>query len=59
MSKNKLLVKGLLLLAENHFDKPTYTNPFDIQECIDMLENDMTEEECDKLCDWMMDCLEM
>lgn len=59
MSRNRLLIKALLFKADAHFDKPTYTNPFDIQECLDMLEQDMTEDEYDKLSDWMMDCLEM
>ena len=58
---NKLFVKGLLSLAEQYKVSPTYTNPYDILECIDLLSDRglLSEEDGELLHYWAADCFEM
>lgn len=58
---NRLFAKGLLLLAEQHKENPSYTNPYTIIECIEKLElwELLSEEESDLLHDRAKDCWEM
>lgn len=58
---NKLFVKGLLSLADQYKLSPTYTNPYDILECIDLLlkKGLLSEDDEELLHDWASDCFEM
>lgn len=58
---NELFVKGLLSLAEQYKSSPTYTNPYTIVECIDLLlgEGLLSEEDEELLQEWASDCYEM
>lgn len=58
---NKLFVKGLISLAEQYKLSPTYTNPYDIVDCIDLLlkKGLLSEDDEELLHDWASDCFEM
>lgn len=58
---NRVMVKGLLRLAEDYKTTQSYTNPYDIIECVDfLLERGLLSEEDEELLQqWASDCYEM
>lgn len=58
---NRVIVDGLLRLAEDYKTTQSYTNPYDIVDCIDFLSAQglLKEQEEEILQQWASDCYEM